>query len=155
MNPYLRAVRWAGTKRWFAPIGRHVLTPIDQRMQGRSVSISTFATGLPLGYLTTVGRRTGQLRTTPLLYVVPPNAVAAVVGTNFGGRNRPSWVANLEAQPRATWQVVDPAIEVTARPADPAEHRALWPQFVAMWPGYDGYVARSQRHPRMFLLEHR
>ncbi len=91
-------------------------------------------------------------RTVPLVYVVPPGAVAAVVGTNFGGPDHPLWVANLEAEPRATWQV-DEAIEVTARLATPEEHRALWTRFVDIWPGYESYVERSRREPRMFILE--
>ena len=147
-------MRWAGTKPWFAVIGRRVLTPIDTRLRGRSTSLSTFATDFPMGYLTTVGWKSGQNRTVPLLYVVPPDAVAAVVGTNFGGPDHPAWVANLRAQPRAIWQV-DEEVEVTARLAAPVEHRALWPQFVAIWPGYEGYVERSQRQPRMFILERR
>ena len=154
MNLYQKVMRWAGTKRWFGPIGRYVLTPLDKRLRGRSVSLSTFATDFAMGYLTTIGRRSGQERTVPLLYVVPDGALAAVVGTNFGGPNHPAWVANLEAQPRATWQV-DEEIEVTARLAAPVEHRGLWPQFVAMWPGYEGYVMRSERDPRMFILERR
>ena len=147
-------MRWAGTKRWFAPIGRHVLTPIDKLMRGRPVSLATFATNFDMGYLTTVGRRSGEPRTVPLLFIVPPAAAAAVVGTNFGGPNHPDWVANLEAEPRASW-LVDDEIEVLARQAAPVEHRELWPQFVAMWPGYEGYVARSKRDPKMFILDRR
>jgi deazaflavin-dependent oxidoreductase (nitroreductase family) len=154
MNLYQKALRWAGTKRWFALVGRYVLTPIDKRFRDRSVSLSTFGTDFPMGYLTTVGRRSGQARTVPLLYVVPAGAVAAVVGTNFGGPQHPQWVANLGAQPQAVWRV-DEDIEVTARVTAPVEHRALWTQFVAVWPGYEEYVARSQREPMMFILERR
>ena len=154
MNLYQKALRWAGTKRWFAVFGRHVLTPIDKLLRGRSASLTTFGTDFPMGYLTTVGRRSGQPRTVPLLYVVPPGAVAAVVGTNFGGSDHPQWVGNLEAEPRATWRV-DEDVEVTARLAAPVEHRALWAEFVAVWPGYEGYVERSRRQPQMFILERR
>jgi deazaflavin-dependent oxidoreductase (nitroreductase family) len=123
-------------------------------MRDRSTSLTTLGTNLAMGYLTTVGRRSGRPHTVPLLYVVPAAAVAAVVGTNFGGPEHPQWVANLEAHPRATWRV-DENIAVTARRATPGEHRALWAEFVSVWPGYEGYVERSQREPRMFILERR
>lgn len=154
MNRYQKALRWAGTKNWFGVFGRYVLTPIDKLLRGRSKSLSTFGTDFPMGYLTTVGRRTGLPRTVPLLYVVPAGAVAAVVGTNFGGPDHPLWVANLEAEPEAVWRV-DEDVEVIARAATPEEHRALWTRFVAVWPGYEGYVARSHRQPMMFILERR
>jgi deazaflavin-dependent oxidoreductase (nitroreductase family) len=154
VNPYQKALRWAGTKRWFSVFGRYVLTPIDKLLRRRSESLTTFGTDFPMGYLTTVGRRSGRPRIAPLLYVVPAGAVAAVVGTNFGGPDHPQWVANLDAESQATWRV-DEDLEVTARPATPAEHRALWPGFVAVWPGYEGYVERSRRQPRMFILERR
>jgi len=154
MNPYQKAVRWAGTKRWFAVFGRHVLTPLDKLMWKRSTSPTTFGTDFPMGYLTTVGRRSGRPHTVPLLYVVPAAALAAVVGTNFGGPDHPHWVANLEANPQATWRV-DEDIEVIARRATSEEHRQLWAEFVSMWPGYEGYVERSQREPRLFVIERR
>jgi deazaflavin-dependent oxidoreductase (nitroreductase family) len=147
-------MRWAGTKRWSAPLGRHVFTPIDKLLHGRSASLTTFATDFAMGYLTTLGRRSGKPRTVPLLYVVPPRGVAAIVGTNFGAARHPDWVANLEAEPRATWRV-DDEIEVVARPAAPIEHRALWTEFLTVWPGYEGYVERSGREPRMYILDSR
>lgn len=154
MSPYQKVVRRVSTRRFSAVLGRRVFTPIDKRMQGRSVLLSTLVTGLHVGHLTTIGRRSGLPRTVPLTYVVPDGAVAAVVGTNFGGPDHPQWVANLEAEPRATWQV-DEDIAVIARAAAPVEHRALWAQFVAMWPGYESHLERSRRPPRMFILEQR
>lgn len=135
-------------------LGRHVFTPIDKRMAGRSVLLSTLVTGVPVGHLTAVGRRSGLPRTVPLVYVVPKGAVAAIVGTNFGGPDHPQWVANLETEPRATWRVAED-VAVLARLAAPEEHRALWARFVEIWPGYEGYLERSRREPRMFILEER
>lgn len=154
MSSYHRAAKWLGTKRLGATLGRRVFTPIDKRMAGHSVLLSTLVTGLPVGHLTAVGRRSGLPRTVPLVYVVPEGAVAAVVGTNFGGPDHPQWVANLQAEPRATWRV-DEDIAVVARLVSPGEHRDQWARFVEIWPGYEGYRERSRREPRMFILEDR
>ena len=152
MQPWLKLIRWAGTKRWFTLIGRHVLTPIDKALHKRGHSATAWATGLPLGFLTTTGRRSGKPRTSPLLYLVTAADAAAIVGTNFGGAGHPHWVANLLENPRAGWKV-DREVPVLARKATAEEYSHLWPRFVALWPGYENYVARSQRIPLMFILE--
>lgn len=105
-----------------------------------------------MGYLTTAGRQTGKDRTVPLLYVDRPDGTAAVVGTNFGQEDHPAWTGNLERDPRATWAAPDRSA-VVARAATEIEFNELWPRFVAMWPGYESYVARSGRSPKMFILE--
>jgi len=153
VNPYQRLIRYLGTKRWFAVFGRYILTPIDKLARSRNHSLTTLGTDFPLGYLTTTGRHSGEPRTVPLLFVTHARA-AAVVGTNFGGTKHPDWVLNLEANPKALWEVQEEG-RVKARPATDLEHMSLWPQFVTIWPGYTGYVAWSGRRPKMFILEPR
>lgn len=155
MNPYRALLRRLGTKRWFAAFGRAVVTHIDRFFEKRSRSITTLGTGLPMGYLTTKGRHSGESRTAPLLYLNTTDGHATVVGTNFGGANHPGWAYNLEAHPRAQWKVGIDAYPVRARPATDLEYMALWPQFVELWPGYEAYVRRSGRQPKMFVLERR
>lgn len=104
-----------------------------------------------MGYLTTKGRVTGKDRTVPLLYVESPDGIA-VVGTNFGSEDHPAWAGNLESNPYATWAAPDRGA-VVARAATTTEYEELWPRFVAIWPGYEGYVARSGRSPKMFIME--
>lgn len=154
MNPYRALIKWLGRFRWFATFGRRVLTPLDRLSSRLPFAPTTFATGFPMGYLTTRGRKSGKWRTVPLLYVETPDGHAAVVGTNFGGKSHPDWVFNLDSNSKAKWKVKE-EFPVRARSVSDLEYMALWPQFVDMWPGYEDYVRRSGRQPRMFVLERR
>ncbi len=154
MNPYRALVKWLGKRRWFPAFGRRVLTPIDRLAKNLPFAPTTFATGFPMGYLTTRGRKTGLWRIVPLLYIDTPDGHAAVVGTFFGAVDHPGWVLNLEANSKAKWQTKEEQ-PVRARPASDLEYMSLWPQFVDLWPGYECYLERSGRQPKMFVLERR
>ena len=55
---------------------------------------------LPLCYLTTTGRRTGESRTVPLLHVADGDRIV-LIASNWGGRRHPAWALNLDAAPEA------------------------------------------------------
>lgn len=152
MNPYLRALRWAGTQSWFPWFGRNVLTKLDTRLSSRDHTLTTLGTGLSMGYLTTTGRKSGKPRTVPLLFVESAAGNPVIVGTNWGGNGHPLWVRNLQADPAAHWKASDEVAVVAKEVAD-AEFTQFWHQFVDVWPGYEAYVARSGRRPKMYELE--
>jgi deazaflavin-dependent oxidoreductase (nitroreductase family) len=103
--------------------------------------------------LRSVGRRTGQPRTTPLLYVRHTGGYL-VVGSNWGGERHPDWSANLLANPAATVTVNGRDVAVRARSLTDDERDALWPLLVRAWPAYEHYVVRAGgRRLRIFLLE--
>jgi len=154
VNPYRALIKWLGKRSWFATFGRRILTPLDRLSKKLPFAPTTFATGFPMGYLTTRGRKSGQWRTVPLLYIETPDGHAAVVGTNFGGPNHPGWVHNLGTNSKAKWKIKEEH-PVRARAVSDLEYMALWPQFVDVWPGYESYVERSGRQPNMFVLERR
>ena len=153
-RPYRAVLRRVGRTRWFAWVGQRVLTPLDKRVGRRLPTPTTLGTGLPMIFLTTTGRHSGEPRTSPLLYLHAGDDLV-VVGTNYGGPSHPSWTYNLDAQPAAT--VSRPRSEpvpVTARRATAEEREAHWARFVEMWPGYEAYQARApHREARMYVLE--
>jgi deazaflavin-dependent oxidoreductase (nitroreductase family) len=139
--------------RVFSAVNARILTPIDRvtaRLSGgrRTVTGAVFPTLL----LTHRGRVTGQERVTPLMYVSHAGGWA-VVGTNFGRPNHPAWTANLLANPEVAVRVDGTATPARARLATEEERALLWPGFARMYAGYDRYVERSGRMPRMFVLE--
>lgn len=94
--------------------------------------------------LTTVGRRTGCLRRTPLIRTVDGDRYLLVA--SMGGAPRhPAWYLNLIAEPSVTIQDRDRVHELTACPATAAEKAELWPLAAAQWPDYDDYQARTGR----------
>ncbi len=81
--------------------------------------------GMPTLLLRTTGRRTGQTRTTALVYAVDAGRYL-VVGSNGGARRDPAWVLNLEADPEVEVQVGvrrTPATASVVRTDDPDYER--------------------------------
>jgi deazaflavin-dependent oxidoreductase (nitroreductase family) len=109
--------------------------------------------GLPVMMVTTTGRRSGQARTTPL--ICPPiHDTVSLVGTNFGQRDTPAWVLNLEADPRATVAFHQQRREVVARPATEEERTEIWRVAGGLYGGYVKYQERiTGRDIRIFVLE--
>ena len=101
----------------FAVIGRSVFPRADlalQRLTCGRVSL-TAAAGMPLLLLETVGRRSGEVRVTPLTYATQ-GADFLVAGSNWGQERQPGWALNLLAKPDAVVELHGGRIPVTARP---------------------------------------
>jgi deazaflavin-dependent oxidoreductase (nitroreductase family) len=101
--------------------------------------------------LTTTGRRSGTPRTLPLQYV-KDGPCYVVAASNWGRSRPPAWYLNLRAAPRATIQVGQRMIPVTAEQAGPEEKRRLWPAFVARDPTFARYQQRTTRDIPLLIL---
>jgi deazaflavin-dependent oxidoreductase (nitroreductase family) len=104
--------------------------------------------------LTTTGRKTGQERTMPLLYV-PDGERFVVVGSNGGDDRPPAWWLNLQKQPAAQVQVGRRRHRVSARRASGAELDALWKRLEASYSYYADYRRRTSREIPVVVLERR
>jgi F420H(2)-dependent quinone reductase len=102
--------------------------------------------------LTTTGRRTGKLRTTPLLYLEDGNALV-VIASNGGASSDPGWFLNLEADPQVEVQIRRDHRALHARRATAAERERLWPRAVAVYGGYERYQRNTEREIPVVLLE--
>jgi deazaflavin-dependent oxidoreductase (nitroreductase family) len=131
--------------RWLRNAHRWVYRFSRGRVLGRLV-------GLPVLLLTTVGRRSGEARTTPLTYL--PHGGAFVVVASNGGRPRhPAWFLNLRAMPRAEVMVGARHLRVAGREAADDERARLWAEIVQRWPGYARYERRTTRRIPVVVLE--
>ena len=102
--------------------------------------------------LTTTGRRSGQSRTTPLIYGRAGDRYL-VVASRGGAPTHPGWYENLVAQPVVQVQVIADRFSARARPATAAEKPALWKTMTAIWPPYDEYQKRTAREIPLVILE--
>ncbi|MCL9795551.1 nitroreductase family deazaflavin-dependent oxidoreductase [Frankia sp. AgKG'84/4] len=100
--------------------------------------------GVPTLLLTTTGRRSGQPRTTPLIFARDGDDYLLIASTG-GAPKHPLWYLNLQAQPQAEIQVRDRKIAVTARTAEGDERTRLWKVAATTWPNYDVYQTRTDR----------
>jgi F420H(2)-dependent quinone reductase len=98
----------------------------------------------PILLLTTTGRKTGKLRTNPVLYRKDGENFAIVAST--GGRDRdPYWWSNLQQNPEAEIQVGSKKIKVMAEKALDHEKHRLWPLLTEIYPTFDVYQRKTKR----------
>ena len=98
----------------------------------------------PVALLTTTGRKTGEPRVSPLIYVRDGNRV--VLSASRGGSDKhPLWYLNLKADPKVSVQIKKEVLDLTARDATDEERAHYWPQLVKMYPTYDDYQSWTDR----------
>lgn len=126
-------------------------TALFRRTRGRVGG--RFLGGAPVLLLEHVGRRSGQARTSPLIYL--DDAPRLVVVASKGGTDtHPAWFHNLMAMP--TTEVQLPGGErrrVRPRVAEGAERAALWDRLVAVYRPYADYATRTERQIPVVVLE--
>jgi deazaflavin-dependent oxidoreductase (nitroreductase family) len=152
MRLYRRLLKRLGQTRWFPFLARVVFTRVDRAMfrltGGRLVPTRTV---VPVLLLTTIGRRSGRTRTTPVIYV--EEAGGFVVSSEDWGdsRRRSAWPLNLDANPEAHVQIGTRHFACQARRLDEEEAARVWPRLLEAWPAHSNYLARSGRRHVFFL----
>jgi deazaflavin-dependent oxidoreductase (nitroreductase family) len=112
------------------------------------------AFGAPVLLLSTRGRKSGKLRTNPLLYLQDGDR-AVIVASKGGAPRHPAWFLNLAANPDVTVQRGRERLAMLAHEADDDERARYWPQMVAMYPGYATYQEKTSRRIPLVVLEPR
>ncbi|HET6570253.1 MAG TPA: nitroreductase family deazaflavin-dependent oxidoreductase [Solirubrobacterales bacterium] len=108
----------------------------------------------PVLLLTTTGRKSGQRRTAPVVYLADGESYV-VIGSNAGHSRPPAWSLNLKATPEAEVEVGRRRIPVRARVAEGEERADLWRRHNEQYSGFDEYEARTDRDIALFVLEPR
>jgi deazaflavin-dependent oxidoreductase (nitroreductase family) len=102
--------------------------------------------------LTTKGRRSGDPRTSPLIYGRHGDDYL-VVASKGGAPESPAWYFNLEAEPEVEVQVKGDRFKARARTATSDERPELWAVMVGEWPDYDNYQRKTDREIPIVVLE--
>jgi deazaflavin-dependent oxidoreductase (nitroreductase family) len=129
------------------------LTPLDHRVLRRSRGRYTLLgpIGLPLLLLSTTGRKSGQRRESPLLYMRDGDRLF-VIGSNFGQLHHPAWSSNLLADPKAWVTVGGREVPVLATQVSGGEYDRVWRMFADYVKVYPVYRGRTDRELRIFAL---
>lgn len=102
--------------------------------------------------LTTIGRKSGQPRTTPLIYQSADDAYL-VVASKGGSDEPPLWYRNLQKNPEVKVQIKGDRFDARARTATPEEKPAFWRKMTSVWPAYDEYQEKTDREIPVIVLE--
>lgn len=124
--------------KWMSRANTWLYKTTDGRLGGR------FLKGAPVALLTTIGRKTGQPRVSPLLYLRDGDRVI-LVASQGGRATNPMWYLNLRANPSVTIQIKDEVLSLTARDATEEERDRYWPELVAMYSSFEDYQAWTDR----------
>ena len=118
--------------------GRHTVTEI---------------VGLPIIQITTIGAKSGEPRTMPLVSLFDGEKIA-LIGSNFGRQHNPGWYYNLKANPQCTVQVNGREQKFIARQTEGEERERYWQMAVSYYKGYDLYKVRAaHRQIPVIILE--
>ncbi len=132
---------------------KHVISPLDRLIVrisgGRLPPASSLA--VPTLLLTTRGRRSGQERTIPLVYVGDGEGYVVANARPSGERRNP-WVSNLRAVGQGRLKEHGRTVVVEARELDEVEAELWWPALIEVWPAFgEHYNATGER--AVFVLE--
>lgn len=110
-----------------------------------------FLRGAPVLLLTTIGRRSGDKRTAPLIYLRDGERLV-LVASKGGMSHHPLWYRNLEANPDVEVELPGEKKAMRASRASDEEKARLWPRLLEVYPDYDDYQARTERNIPVVIL---
>ncbi len=108
--------------------------------------------GMPVVVVTNLGAKSGKLRKTPLMRV-EHDGVYAIVASQGGASEHPSWYFNVLAEPRVEVQDGPHKGDYLAREVTGDEKKLWWRRAVAAFPSYREYQFKTRRQIPVFVLE--
>ena len=119
---------------------------------GRLKRSFLFAAGQPVLAITTIGRKSGDARST-VIACMPDGDDLVVVPSNAGQDRPPAWWLNLRANPRAEVDFRGEHRVVRARRASAEEESRLWPRILEQYSGFEQYRRMASREIPVVILE--
>jgi deazaflavin-dependent oxidoreductase (nitroreductase family) len=108
--------------------------------------------GTPLLLLTTTGAKSGQRRTTPLVYM-PDGDRMIIFASKAGAPTNPDWYHNLVAHPQVTVEVGTETFEAASVVITGEERDRLYAQQAATNPGFAEYETKTTRQIPVIALK--
>lgn len=110
-----------------------------------------FPGGGVIVWITSLGRKSGEWRTNPLLSVKDGDNWI-VTGSNAGQAKLPGWVFNVRANPDGYVLVDDDAWRCRFVEVEGAERDALYDKLAAIWRSYEMYAENAGRYIPVFRI---
>ena len=124
---------------------------MDVRETNRRV-IAQFRAGGPiegmqrdrLVLITTTGRRSGEPRTTPMMFHRDGDRVL-VIASNVGAAAHPDWYRNLAADPHVTVEIGDETYPALATTTEGADRERVWAELKERYPFFADHEVKAGR----------
>ena len=120
---------------------REVGHPVSGYFAGRQVLI-----------LTTTGAKSGEPRTTVVVYTRDGDRLV-IAASKSGAPTNPGWFYNLEADPIVTIEVDKESFQARATVTEGAERKRLWDSHAELHPSFNDYLAKTDRIIPVISLE--
>ena len=135
------------------PFLRRAVPPADRALARLTHGRLHFSNpSLPTLILHHTGRKSGQPRETPLVYLVDGDQYL-VVGSNWGQTHHPAWALNISDLPDVEVEVKGQRISAVAHRLEGDERVTAWTRMRTLWPSFDAYeVMSGNRNIRVFAL---
>jgi deazaflavin-dependent oxidoreductase (nitroreductase family) len=102
--------------------------------------------------LRTVGRKSGQTRTAPLIYGDIGGEVV-IVASKGGADVHPQWYFNIKGSPEVSLQIASEAFRATWREPQGAERKEIWAFMEKIYPPYTDYQKATNRTIPLVMLK--
>jgi|SRR5438552_17963793 len=149
---FTRLGNLAARPRWIAIRITRLHARVLRLSRGRLRRSFLLAGGQPVLVLTTTGRRSGRLHSTPVAYL-RDGVNLVIVASNAGLDSPPAWWLNLQAQPAAEVEVGGERLAVRARRAEEGERERLWDGFLRQFAGLELTPTMTERDIPVVVLE--
>jgi deazaflavin-dependent oxidoreductase (nitroreductase family) len=103
--------------------------------------------------LHTIGRTSGQRRSTMLTTPIHDDRRVVLVASKGGSQDHPDWYKNLVANPEVELTIDERTIPMRARTASTDEKADLWPEITRVYKGYAGYQRNTERDIPVVICE--
>ncbi|TKK84408.1 nitroreductase family deazaflavin-dependent oxidoreductase [Herbidospora galbida] len=144
----------AGTRGGRRPGGRLFIW--FNKLMARRIRRSGSFGGFNALVLTTVGRKSGQPRTTPVGWFPGPDGTWLIVASAAGAAGNPAWYYNLAAHPDQVRIELDgTTYDVTADQLHGAEREQAWKEIVTKSPRFAEYQEKTDRQLPVIRLKSR
>jgi len=102
--------------------------------------------------LTTIGAKSGQLRTLPLIALFDGEKIV-LIASSFGHVHNPGWYYKLKAHPECVVIFNNRSGKYDAREAASVDYEKYWQLALSYYAGYEKYKARAGRKIPVMVLE--
>lgn len=135
------------------PIGRWVTKRVLNRIRRKG---KVPGLGFNALVLTTIGRKSGLQRQTPVGWFPGQDDSRLIVASAAGAARNPAWYYNLAAHPDQVWiETPSGKVAVTAEQLHEAEREEAWQQITTAAPRFAAYQKATDRElPIIRLVPH-